>query len=73
MQVSMTQIHIGSAERRLAQWVIYAVLAAPIGVNRDCPAIAGCRKRHVSISFLDYEEFIGAKKHLVLGLLSHTG
>jgi hypothetical protein len=22
---------------------------------------------------LDYEEFIGAKKHLVLGLLSHTG
>jgi hypothetical protein len=26
----MTQIQVGSAERRLAQWVIYAVLAAPI-------------------------------------------
>jgi hypothetical protein len=26
----MTQTHVGSAERRLAQWVIYAVLAAPI-------------------------------------------
>jgi hypothetical protein len=27
---SMAQIHVGSAERRLAQWVVYAVLAAPI-------------------------------------------
>src|SRR5262245_61487675 len=26
----MTQIQVGSAERRLAQWVLYAVLAAPI-------------------------------------------
>ena len=25
-----TQIQVGSAERRLAQWVLYAVLAAPI-------------------------------------------
>src|SRR5258705_9891596 len=31
-----------------------------------------CRTKH-PLSFLDYEEFIGAKKHLVLGLLSHTG
>src|SRR5215472_1952472 len=29
-RVNMTQIQVGSAERRLAQWVIYAVLAAPI-------------------------------------------
>jgi hypothetical protein len=26
----MTQIQVGSAERRLAHWVLYAVLAAPI-------------------------------------------
>ena len=26
----MTQIQVGSAERRLAQWVLYAALAAPI-------------------------------------------
>jgi hypothetical protein len=26
----MTQIQVGSAERRLAQWVVYAVLAAPM-------------------------------------------
>ena len=26
----MTQIQVGSEERRLAQWVVYAVLAAPI-------------------------------------------
>ena len=26
----MTQIQVGSAERRLAQWVIYAVLVAPV-------------------------------------------
>ena len=29
-RVDMTQIQVGSAERRLAQWVLYAVLAAPI-------------------------------------------
>src|SRR5215469_11528177 len=29
-RVNMTQIQVGSAERRLAQWVLYAVLAAPI-------------------------------------------
>src|SRR5262249_21776930 len=28
--LNMTQIHVGSAERRLAQSVLYAVLAAPI-------------------------------------------
>jgi hypothetical protein len=26
----MTQMQVGSAERRLARWVLYAVLAAPI-------------------------------------------
>src|SRR5262245_6747400 len=30
-------------------------------------------RAHASLPFLDYEEFIGAKKHLVLGLLSQTG
>ena len=29
-RVNMAQIHALSAEQRLAQWVIYAVLAAPI-------------------------------------------
>ena len=29
-RVNMTQIQVGSTERRLAQWVLYAVLAAPI-------------------------------------------
>jgi hypothetical protein len=40
---------------------------------------AACRWKHkkvtaaAALSFLDYEEFIGAKKHLVLGSSSNTG
>ncbi len=48
--------------------------------NRWLPQTSceGCRRKHKQLllpppfSFLDYIEFIGAKKHLVLGLLSHT-
>src|SRR6516164_735609 len=32
-RVDMTQVQVGSAERRLAQWVLYAVLAAPIAAT----------------------------------------
>jgi hypothetical protein len=31
------------------------------------------RRRRVPFSLLDYQEFIGAKKHLVLSLRSQTG
>jgi hypothetical protein len=34
--------------------------------NRWLPQTTALRR-------LDYQEFMGAKKHLVLGLLSHTG
>src|SRR5262249_40077146 len=42
-------------------------------INRDCSAIAGCRKRPCALFLFDYEEFIGAKKQLVLAVLSNTG
>jgi hypothetical protein len=37
-----------------------------------CSAIADCGKT-TALRRLDYEEFIGAKKHLVLSLRSQTG
>src|SRR5215471_5582559 len=51
---------------------VYQILVATACALRQEPTVAA-RAVAAPFSFLGYQEFIGAKKHLVLALLSHTG
>ena len=52
----------------------YLIQAAPGDVPRITVAcVLRANKRRVPFSSVDYEECMGAKKHLVLGSLSYIG